>query len=129
MKPSSWPTGKGSRTRIAGHEGGLLKIAIAGKGGSGKTTLAGTLARQLARRGHAVLAVDGDANPNLGLSLGLGPEATERLVAARQELDRDPDADHAGTVEEIIDRFGADAPDGVRLIQVSRIDNPQSGCP
>ena len=106
-----------------------MKIAIAGKGGSGKTTLAGTLARQLARRGHAVLAVDGDANPNLGLSLGLGPEATERLVAARQELDRDPDADHAGTVEEIIDRFGADAPDGVRLIQVSRIDNPQSGCP
>ncbi len=106
-----------------------MKIAIAGKGGSGKTTLAGTLARQVARRGYGVLAVDADTNPNLGLSLGLGPETTEALAAAREELDRDGDAEHATSIEEVIERFGADAPDGVRLIQVSRIDRPQSGCP
>lgn len=106
-----------------------MKIAIAGKGGSGKTTLAGTLARQLARRGHGVLAVDGDTNPNLGLSLGLGPERTGELVAARQELDQNPDAEHEKTIEGIIERFGTEGPDGVRLIQVSRIDRPESGCP
>jgi CO dehydrogenase maturation factor len=106
-----------------------MRIAIGGKGGSGKTTLAGTLARQLARRGYSVLAVDADTNPNLGLSLGLGMEATAELVAARQELDRNPDVEHARTIEEIIERFGADGPDGVRLIQVSRIDRPESGCP
>ncbi|CAN5197202.1 hypothetical protein BH20ACT24_BH20ACT24_12570 [soil metagenome] len=106
-----------------------MKVAIGGKGGSGKTTLAGTLARHLGRGGHPVLAVDGDTNPNLGLSLGLGPRATETLIAAREELDRDPNAQHETTIEGIIERFGADAPDGVRLIQVSRIDHPQSGCP
>ena len=106
-----------------------MKIAVAGKGGSGKTTLAGTLARHLARRGHSVLAVDGDTNPNLGLSLGLGPSATEELVAARQELDREPGAIHETTIEGIIERFGADGPDGVRLVQVSRIDRPDNGCP
>ncbi|MGH7424951.1 MAG: AAA family ATPase, partial [Candidatus Methylomirabilales bacterium] len=53
-----------------------MKIAIAGKGGSGKTTIAGVLARTLAREGHQVLAVDADTNPNLGISLGIGPDAT-----------------------------------------------------
>ena len=37
-----------------------MKIALVGKGGSGKTTLAGTLARVLAKRQHRLLAIDGD---------------------------------------------------------------------
>jgi hypothetical protein len=37
-----------------------MKLAIAGKGGSGKTSISGTMARQLARDGHRVLAIDGD---------------------------------------------------------------------
>ncbi|MGH2704976.1 MAG: AAA family ATPase [Actinomycetota bacterium] len=107
-----------------------MKIAIAGKGGSGKTTIAGVLARTLAREGHEVLAVDADTNPNLGISLGIGPDATFELVAAREALDEEPEtAQHATTIEEVIDRFGADAPDGVRLVQVSKVDHPSSGCP
>ncbi|MEP6476453.1 MAG: AAA family ATPase [Actinomycetota bacterium] len=106
-----------------------MKIAIAGKGGSGKTTLAGTLSRLLARRGFEVLAVDGDANPNLGLSLGLGLQMTAELVAARQELDLTPVDAHPTSIEGIIGRFGVVGPDGVQLIQVSRIDHPVSGCP
>lgn len=105
-----------------------MKIAIGGKGGSGKTTLAGTLARALARRGLSVLAVDGDSNPNLGLSLGLGFDDTAELLAAREQLDADGEG-HEATAEGIIARFGADGPDGVRLVQVSRIDEPLSGCP
>jgi CO dehydrogenase maturation factor len=50
-----------------------LKVAVAGKGGSGKTALATLLARALAERGLLVLAVDLDANPGLALSLGLPP--------------------------------------------------------
>jgi CO dehydrogenase maturation factor len=42
-----------------------MKSAISGKGGSGKTTIAATLTRILARRGLPVLAIDGDPNPNL----------------------------------------------------------------
>src|SRR5438128_12023551 len=41
----------------------VMKIAVAGKGGAGKTTLAGTLARVLGRRGQAVVAIDADTNP------------------------------------------------------------------
>ncbi len=42
-----------------------MKIAIAGKGGSGKTSISGTMSRLLARGGQNVLAIDGDSNPNL----------------------------------------------------------------
>ncbi|MGH2840115.1 MAG: AAA family ATPase, partial [Solirubrobacteraceae bacterium] len=48
-----------------------MKLAIAGKGGSGKTSISGTMARLLARSGHNVLAIDGDSNPNLALTLGI----------------------------------------------------------
>lgn len=51
-----------------------MKLVIAGKGGSGKTSVSGTLARLLGRQGHTVLAIDGDTNPNLALTLGIPAE-------------------------------------------------------
>ncbi len=48
-----------------------MKLAIAGKGGAGKTSISGTLARLMARRGRRVLAIDNDLNPNLSLTLGI----------------------------------------------------------
>ena len=95
-----------------------MKIAVAGKGGSGKTTVAGTLARQLAREGHSVLALDADTNPMLGISLGVGPEETYRMISVRQGTDAMPEHEH--TVEGMIEAFGTDAPDGVRLVLALR---------
>ena len=103
-----------------------MKIAVAGKGGAGKTTVAGTLARSLARAGGRVVAVDADSNPMLGISLGLGPEETDRLVAARQALE-DGAYEHQPSAEKIVEAFGADGPDGVRLVVVSRIDSADPG--
>ncbi|MBA3735240.1 MAG: AAA family ATPase [Actinobacteria bacterium] len=103
-----------------------MKIAVAGKGGVGKTTVSGTLARALARSGHQVLALDGDVNPMLGISLGVGPEETDRLVAARQALDGGR-LGHEPTAAGLVDKFGTDAPDGVRLVVVSRIDEADPG--
>lgn len=103
-----------------------MKVAVVGKGGSGKTTTSGVVARTLARRGLAVVALDCDTNPNLGLSLGVGDDETERLVALRQGLDAGEEA-HAPGWDELVARFGSDAPDGVRLAVVSGIDNPEPG--
>lgn len=102
------------------------RIAVVGKGGSGKTTTSGILARTLARRGVAVIALDCDTNPNLGISLGIGDTETERLLAMRQALDAE-EVDHAPSWDELIDRFGVGAPDGVRLAVVNRIENPEPG--
>jgi CO dehydrogenase maturation factor len=48
-----------------------MKLAISGKGGVGKSTVAGTLARLYAADGNRVLAVDADPDANLASALGL----------------------------------------------------------
>jgi CO dehydrogenase maturation factor len=103
-----------------------MKVAVVGKGGSGKTTIAALLARCLAREDRQVVALDCDANPNLGLALGLGAEATEQLAAIRQSLD-DGGVEHAPEAEELLARFGTSGPDRVRLAVVTKIDKPNPG--
>jgi CO dehydrogenase maturation factor len=105
---------------------GPMRVAVVGKGGSGKTTTAAVVARTLARHGLVVVALDCDSNPNLGISLGLGEDETERLTAMRQALD-DGEAEHAPAWRELLDRFGTDAPDGVRLAVVTAIQDPEPG--
>jgi CO dehydrogenase maturation factor len=108
-----------------------MKIAVSGKGGAGKTTISGTIARSLARSGLDVTAIDADVNPMLGISLGLGMDGTERLAGIRQELSEghaDHEHDHAHTIDELVERFGEDAPDGVRVVVASRVDMPDHGC-
>lgn len=52
-------------------------IAVAGKGGSGKSSIASLIIRHLRNSGRTpVLAVDADANANLGEGLGLTPQGT-----------------------------------------------------
>ena len=105
-----------------------MKIVVAGKGGVGKTTVSGTLARALARAGRAVVALDADTNPMLGISVGVGPEQTELLVGVRQGLDTG-ETEHAQSTQRFLERFGRDAPDGVRLVVANRIERPNPGCP
>lgn len=57
-----------------------MKVAISGKGGVGKTTIAATLARTLLSEGLRVLAIDADPNSNLALALGMSPEEAEKIV-------------------------------------------------
>jgi CO dehydrogenase maturation factor len=104
----------------------LTKIAVAGKGGSGKTTVAGILARVWAEDGHDVLAVDADSNPNLGISLGIGAERTYALVGAREALLPGGPAISV-PMEDLVDRFASEAGERVRILQVTKFDHFKPG--
>lgn len=111
-----------------------MKIAIAGKGGSGKTTTAGTLARVFARQGYPVLAIDGDSNPNLGITLGIPAEELNCIEALPSDLLKDVEDEDGrrqtvlrSSVEEIASAYGTAAADGVRLLAMKRIDHAGKG--
>lgn len=99
-----------------------MKWAVVGKGGSGKTTTSAVVARALARQGLPVVALDCDSNPNLGISLGVGEEGTERLVAMRQALKHEA-GEHTHGWDELMERFSCGGPDGTRLAVVSRVES------
>ncbi|WP_017571879.1 ATP-binding protein [Nocardiopsis halotolerans] len=63
-----------------------MKIAFAGKGGSGKTTLSALFTRYLAAQSVPVVAIDADINQNLGAALGLSEESLAGLPALGAHL-------------------------------------------
>jgi len=111
-----------------------MKIAIGGKGGSGKTTVAGTLARVLAERGQQVVALDDDSNPNLAVTLGLPNSQAASLPAIpRDWLEERPDGE-GGTrlelkvpAEDFIERFGQPVQPNLTLLVMGQPDHGGSG--
>lgn len=110
-----------------------MKVAVAGKGGSGKTTIAGTLARMLSRHGlKDVLAIDADSNPNLALSLGMSRERVVPFMP-REILDRV--TDDTGKVRsiltkspgEIVRDYGFPTSDGVTLLLMGQVEHAGAG--
>ncbi|MGH3754456.1 MAG: ATP-binding protein [Pseudonocardiaceae bacterium] len=63
-----------------------MKIALVGKGGSGKTTLAALLVRHLVAAGRPVLAVDADINQHLAVALGVSEADAVALPALGAHL-------------------------------------------
>ena len=57
-----------------------MKLAISGKGGTGKSTLAAALALRVARGGARVLAIDADPDGNLAAALGASPAQLSAIV-------------------------------------------------
>jgi CO dehydrogenase maturation factor len=107
-----------------------MKVAVTGKGGSGKTLVAGALVRHLAARGHRVVAVDADPNPNLGIALGVPAGQVEvmasiltALIASGHTHDQPmPDPD------ELVARYGITVADGVALVATGKIERPTDAC-
>lgn len=99
-----------------------MRVAVVGKGGSGKSVIAGTMARVLARRGGRVLALDSDMMPGLEFSLGARSPAEPLLLAAaeRTEDGRWRLRRGIGPVR-AVQRFSITAPDGVRLLQAGKV--------
>lgn len=110
-----------------------MKVAVAGKGGSGKTTISATLARVLARRGKMVMAVDGDPNPNLGVALGMGQEqlgSLERVPKEIMELKEEGEGRRlvmTRPAEEVTSEYAVEGPDGVSLMVMTGVDHAGAG--
>lgn len=103
-----------------------LKVGVVGKGGVGKTTVAGLLARAWADRGRAVVAIDTDSNPNLGLSLGLSLEETESVPV----LPRSVVVGEGGgrPAAELIGAYGRATPAGPVLLSAIKVTEAGAGC-
>jgi CO dehydrogenase maturation factor len=114
-----------------------MKIAISGKGGVGKTTLAALLIKYFRDQGKKVLAVDADPDANLALALGVpDPEAItplsdmKDLVAERTESQPGKMGGFFKMnpkVDDIPEKFSRQL-DGVKLIVMGGVKKGGSGC-
>ena len=103
-----------------------LKLGVVGKGGVGKTTVSGLLARAYSERGSRVVAIDTDSNPNLGLSLGLSLSDTEAVpVLPRTAL---VGAGDAATADALVGEYGRPTPAGPTLLSAIRVSEAGAGC-
>ena len=57
----------------------VLKIAVSGKGGVGKTVIVSNLAKILVQKGYQVYAVDASPDSNLGFALGVSKEQMQQI--------------------------------------------------
>ena len=116
-----------------------MKIAISGKGGVGKTTLAGVMARILAHRGRKVLAIDADPDSNLASAIGLPKEALSKLspIASMTSMIEERTGAKKGSygtmfklnpkVDDLPDDMGVSY-EGVKLLLLGCIPQGGGGC-
>lgn len=105
-----------------------MSVAIAGKGGAGKTTLCATLARLCGRAGHPVIAVDADPNPNLAAALGVPGRAAAPALPPSVVSHRIFGHALAEPVTDVLGRYGTAGPDGTLLVTISAPERAGEGC-
>jgi len=115
-----------------------MKIAVTGKGGVGKSTIIGMLARALAEDGWKVMAIDADPDANLGSAIGVPAETLagitpiSRMSALARE--RTGASETAGThfilnprVDDIPDGLSVEHA-GIKLLTMGTVDHAGGGC-
>ncbi len=131
----------GSDASDAHRHGAGTRIVVVGKGGVGKSTLSAVMARQLARGGRRVVAVDADEQRNLAATLGMGLTESVSIVPVAENADYVEEktgarpGEGAGGIlvlnpdtSDLIDRLSVEAPDGVRLVVMGGVREAGAGC-
>lgn len=117
----------------------MINIAFTGKGGVGKTTIAGTISRLLARDGYEVIAIDADPDMNLDSVLGcdasdLTPLSENRDLIAKRTGTKPGESLSGGVfklnpkVNDIANSFGIKTPEGVNLLLMGTVKKGGTGC-
>lgn len=116
-----------------------MKLAITGKGGVGKTTLASLLASLYAAEGNKVLAIDANPDANLATALGIPSDVVRCItpISDMKDLIEERTGVSPGTtgaffklnpkVDDIPDRFSA-AKDGIKLLVMGTVKKGGAGC-
>ena len=114
-----------------------MKLAVAGKGGVGKTFVAGVLASFFVRRGLKTIAIDADPSPNLALTLGVPPEQARAIVPISENarlIASKTGTEHSGVyrlsfkVDDIVEKYSVATSAGVHLIVMGMVRSANSGC-
>jgi CO dehydrogenase maturation factor len=143
MNPDREPNGApvaGDRRVPSLHREGV-RIVITGKGGVGKTTITALLAHLFAQQGFRVLAIDGDPQQNLAVTLGIPPRVAEQIVPVseckdylREKTGAGPDLSPGGLltlnpdVTDVVDRFSVAVADNLRLLVMGGVRRAGAGC-
>jgi len=114
-----------------------MKIAISGKGGVGKTTLAALLIKYFRDQGKKVLAVDADPDANLALALGVPDPESITPISDMKDLVHERTESEPGKmggffkmnpkVDDIPDKFSRNL-DGIKLIVMGTVKKGGAGC-
>ncbi len=116
-----------------------MKLAISGKGGTGKSTIAGILAHCFNDDGYRVLAVDADPDANLASAIGIPPDAASQIMPISEQRALIKERTGANpkefgqlfkmnpTVDDIPDAFSAEFR-GIKLLVMGGIRRGEGGC-
>ena len=107
-----------------------MRVAFVGKGGAGKSSLAGSFARVLASQGECVLALDSDPMPGLAFSLGV-PQTDAGLPDEAVEDYEDEQGQRRWrlrtgmTGPTTVEQYAVRGPEGVRFLQLGKAHGPR----
>jgi CO dehydrogenase maturation factor len=135
------PTVSAVKIHLGPAGGTGIRIVITGKGGVGKTTITALLGHLFAQEGFRVLAVDGDPQQNLAVTMGVLPQVAEKIVPVSQSTDYLREKTGAGPgispgglltlnpdVSDVIDRFSVNAAKNLQLLVMGGVSQAGCGC-
>lgn len=105
-----------------------MRVAVAGKGGAGKTTITATMARLVARAGNDVLCIDADSNPNLAVALGMPGDPVTTVVPPSLVSRRLDGPALTAPLAQVLAAHSVPGPDGIRLSHMGMPGHAEAGC-